>query len=162
MRIVRFGSTKLIIRNCLSGAGGCWATGKILQLTTPSHIPNEDIEFAIRPEGKDTAIMIATRGLSLVTLARRFRCSIILERAQLDQIEIKGQALTIPDETVDTIAQQGYCQYITIVRAKLRCISTLFLRGEERSFSWRRRCNTAPIQVDKMIRCKIRVKSDTQ
>src|SRR5688572_25014456 len=105
MSIVWLRATELIIWNCLSRASGCWATGQILYVTASSHIPDEDIEFAIRPKGKDTAIVVAARRLSFVTLIRRFGCSIILERAQFDQVEIKCQALTIPEEAVDTIAQ---------------------------------------------------------
>src|SRR5215207_2386374 len=162
MSIVWLGAAKLIIRNCRTGASGCWATGQILELTASSDIPDKDIEFAIRPEGEDTAIVIAARRLSLITLIGRLGRSIILEGAQFDQVEIKGKHVAVPNEAINAIAQQRHCQYITTIRAKLGCIFAFCLRGEEWIFSRWRGCDTAPVKIDKMTGCEIWVQSNSQ
>src|SRR5687768_5492615 len=105
MCVVRLGTAELIVGNCRSKTSFCWPRRQVLQLTASSHIPYEDIEFAITPEGKDTAVVITTRGLSFITLTRRYRRSIMLERAQFDQIESKSQSLAIPNEAINAIAQ---------------------------------------------------------
>ena len=73
-------------------------------LTAPADIANEDVEHAVLSELQYTAIMVAARRLFFIALIRGFRCGVILEGAQHDQVEIERQAFPIPDETIDAIA----------------------------------------------------------
>jgi hypothetical protein len=106
MGIVWLGPTELIVRHGCSGASGNWSTGEILQLTAPAYISYKDIELAIFPKRKHTAIVIAARRLTFITLTWRHRASVILEGAEFDQITIEAESTSTPEETIHAIAKQ--------------------------------------------------------
>ena len=61
MRIVRFGPTKLIVRNRAT-------TLEILQEAAPAVVAEDDVELAVRTKANHTAVVITTRGLTSILL----------------------------------------------------------------------------------------------
>jgi hypothetical protein len=74
-------------------------------LAAPSHISDEDVELVIGTEGDYSTVMVTARRLGLITLTWRHRSTVILEGTQLDQIMIKGEVISIPNEAIHAIAQ---------------------------------------------------------
>ena len=91
VRVVRLWSTKLIVGN---GTTAC----NVLKETAPAVIAEDDVKLAVRTETHHAAVVITARRLT----------GVLLQRAQLDQIAIERQSRTIPDVTIDTIAEQRY------------------------------------------------------
>src|SRR6185369_17221565 len=89
MRIVRFRSTKLVVRNRTTALD-------ILQEASSAIVAKDDVELAVRTKAHDTAVVITPRRLT----------SILLQRAQFDQIAIECECRTVPDVPIDSISQE--------------------------------------------------------
>jgi hypothetical protein len=68
VRIVRSGSTELVIRHDGAGTGGSGTTRQVLQVPAAAHVAHEHVQLSIAPERQDASIVIAALRLGGVLL----------------------------------------------------------------------------------------------
>jgi hypothetical protein len=105
VRIIRFRTTKLIVRLYRAGTIRSWTTRKILKLSAPSVVAEENVEFSVGTKPQHTAVVIAAGRLCFIALTGRDRRAVVLKSAQHDQVVIESERRTIPNEAIDTIAK---------------------------------------------------------
>src|SRR5205807_3427870 len=59
MSVVRVRSTEIVVRHGWAGTGSGGSAGKILQKATTAIVSHQNVEFAIRPEAQNAAVMIS-------------------------------------------------------------------------------------------------------
>src|SRR6266487_4215450 len=94
VRVVGLGPAELVV----GYSGPEWTVGEVLSLTPPAFISNDDIEFSVRPESKNAAILVAPQRLA----------GISLKGAELNKVPVKCQRRSIPHETVHAVAEERH------------------------------------------------------
>ncbi len=92
MGIVRLWTAELVVG--LTRPEG--AIDQVLQLATPTHVTDHDVELAVGPESDHTAIVVAPLRLIRV----------LLQGTDLYQVLVPGQLGSVPDEPVNPVAEQ--------------------------------------------------------
>jgi hypothetical protein len=109
VRVVGLGSAELVV-----GGRGGRSRGEVLQLATAAIVPEDHVELAVWPEGDHAAVVVAPRGLGLVSLVGRLGRPVVLEGAEHEQIAVERQGEVVPHEPVDPVAEQGHLQDVAL------------------------------------------------
>src|SRR5256714_15054425 len=98
MRVVGFGAAELIVLHDGAGAVVRRAARKILEESAPAVVADDDVEFAVRAEAKDSAVVVAARGLACV----------LLQRAQVYEVSVERESRAVPDVAVNAVARERH------------------------------------------------------
>jgi hypothetical protein len=102
VRIVGLRSAELIVRDSRPER----AVDEVLELSAASVVADDDVELPVRPEAKDAAVVVPAQGLA----------SVGLESTEPDEVAVERQSRAVPDEAVDSIAEQRHIGKLTAVR----------------------------------------------
>jgi hypothetical protein len=125
--VVRLRAAELIVVDARAER----AVDKVLQLPPASVVADDDVELLVRAEADHPAVVIAAQRLPRISL----------ERPQLDDVLIERERRAVPDETIDSVAEQRNVGEIVAVGSAQR------LR---------------PVQVDPAGREEVRVQRDPE
>ena len=84
------------------------AIRQVLHPAATSLIAEENVELAVRPEADHTAVVVTVLAPVIRARMARNRHVVGLARAELDQIYVASQRRAVPDEAIDTVAEQRH------------------------------------------------------
>jgi hypothetical protein len=102
VRVVRFRPAELIVRD--PGPEG--TVDEVLQLSAPPDVAEEDAQLPVRAELDHAAVVVPSLRLRKGAERRRHRREVLLDRPQPDQVPIEGERRAVPDEAVNSVAEQ--------------------------------------------------------
>ena len=124
MGIVGFGPAELIVWHRRS-------TRHILEESAPAIVPHQNVKFTVGTKTQDTAIVITSQRLVGVGLIS----------TQLDQVAIEHQRGSIPNVSIDAIAEQRNIRQIRRIKA---------------------RAALSPVKIDQPIEFEVRIQSEAK
>jgi hypothetical protein len=123
----------------------------ILHLPAPAVIAEDHVQLAVAGEPDDAAVVIA---------ARHVVADIVLERSQIDDVAIETQRGPVPDESIDSIAEQRDIDDLRHIRACRRRSGTG--RGGDLECGGTVYRRAGPVQVNETVRRELRMQSDAE